>query len=119
MIYRKEGNFYYLNYPINFRSERYGEDVSLPVDYKSDGATRALDIFSIGWFVHDKLCDTGKWDSGKRLTNWQASRVLSDILWQEKRYFRAGYWLLATFLFGGGKARENGLFKLKKQGSSQ
>ena len=96
-----------------YYSKRYQEFVTVPKGYKSDGATGAIDISSKGWWVHDVLCDTGRFDSGKKCTNWQASKVLSDILKEEGRWFRKHTWLWATFLFGGGKARENGMVKLK------
>lgn len=98
---------YTLKYPIFYRSERYQKNVFVPKGYKSDGATGAMDIWSEGWWVHDRLCDTGKWEDGTPCTNWQASTVLSDILKSEGRWVRARYWFLATLLFGGGKCREN------------
>jgi len=97
-----------------YYSVRYDKHVQLMVGDRSDGATGAFDIQSLSWWVHDKLCITGQWEDGTKLTNWQCSRVLSDILWDEGRYFRSGYWLFATFFMGGGKARDNGMFKLKE-----
>ena len=104
---------YELNEPINYHSKRYEKYVSADKGYASDGATGALDIRSLGWWVHDVLCDRGAWDDGEPVSNWQASTVLSDILREEGRHFRAAYWWPMTFLFGGGKARENGLFKVR------
>lgn len=116
MFYHETPDGYVLDNEINYYSRRYHHWVRVPIGYLSDGATGAFDIFSDGWWVHDKLCDTGSWHDGSLLTNWQASMVLSDILWREGRYFRAFGWLFATFLFGGGKARKNGMFSIKKQG---
>jgi hypothetical protein len=98
---------------IKYWSERYKKSVTVPNGYPSDGATFAEDIYSDSWWIHDILCDTGVWDDGTPLTNWQASMVLRDVLLSEGRYIRANRWFVATFLFGGGKARENGMFRLK------
>jgi hypothetical protein len=100
---------YALPYELVYRSPRYGRTVTVPAGYRSDGATGALDIWSEGWWVHDRLCDRGTWDDGTPVTNWQASRVLSDILASEGRWARAFGWRWATWLFGGGKCRANGL----------
>lgn len=94
-------------YTINYYSERYGKSVTVTKGYPSDGATGALDIWSEGWWVHDVLCDRGTWDDGTPCTNWQASTILSDILKAEGRKYRAIYWKYMTFLFGGGKCRQN------------
>lgn len=101
---------YRLTKPFIYFDEEYGKYVFLPIDYASDGATRALDINSIGWFVHDWLCDYGVWADGTLCTNWQASSVLSSILKSEGRWFRARTWFAATWMFGGGKARRNGMW---------
>lgn len=100
---------YTLPYQINYYSPRYGKFVTVPMGYRSDGATGAWDIWSEGWWVHDKLCDTGTWDDGTPCYNNQASQVLSDILKKEGRWFRARYWKWFTWLFGGGKCRDNGM----------
>lgn len=101
---------YWCPQEINYFSERYGKGVTVSRGYPSDGATGAKDINSTGWWVHDVLCDRGTWDDGSKVTNWQASMVLRDILWKEGYYFRAHRWLVATWLLGGGKARVNGMF---------
>lgn len=102
MYYRKE--------PIHYFSKRYNKYVTVPVDYPSDGATGARDIDSIGWWVHDKLCDFGVFDDGTQCTNLQASTILYDILKSEGYWFRARSWWIATWLLGGGEARRNGMF---------
>jgi len=99
---------------IVYHSPRYGQTVTVPKNYLSDGATGATDIWSASWWVHDVLCDTGQWDDGTNCTNWQASRVCSDILKSEGRWVRAYPWLICTFLFGGGQARKNGMVRLKR-----
>ena len=108
---------------IEYHSERYDKWVTVPNGYLSDGSSGGVDVFSRGWFVHDWLCGSylgsgpkptgGQWDDGTPITNWQASMVLYDILKSEGRWFRARTWFAATFLFGGGKARANGMTRLK------
>lgn len=96
---------------FTYYSSRYDKSVTVPAGYMSDGATGAIDIKnSISWWVHDVLCDTGKFDDGTDCTNWQASMILSDILSEEGHYIRSIGWLWATWLFGGGKARDNGMW---------
>lgn len=93
-----------------YHSPRYGKSVTVPAGYVSDGASGpAVDIYSEGWWVHDVLCDRGTWDDGTPCNNWQASTVLHDILKSEGRYVRAFSWRWATWLFGGGQARANGM----------
>lgn len=101
---------YFRDTHLTYYSRRYSKRISVPKGYKSDGATGAIDIDSDGWWVHDKLCDTGKFDDGTPCTNWQASMILKDILKSEGRWFRARSWFVMTYLFGGGKARDNGMF---------
>jgi hypothetical protein len=98
---------------IVYFSHRYGKFVTVPYGYRSDGATGAIDIWSSGWWVHDVLCDRGTWDDGTPCTNWQASMVLADILESEGRWLRKHTWKWATFLLGGGKARKNGMIRLR------
>lgn len=93
-----------------YYSSRYKRHVLVPEGYASDGATGARDIVSNAWWVHDKLCDEGKFYDGTPCTNWQASMILKDILKSEGRWFRARSWFVMTWLFGGGKARENGMY---------
>ena len=100
---------------FGYYSKKYKKWVAIEEGYPSDGATGAWDIISLAWWIHDKLCDEGHWLDGTKLTNWECSNVLSEILWSEGRVFRAFYWLFSTFLLGGGKARENGMFKLNKE----
>lgn len=102
-----------LPYEIEYYSKRYNQSVTVPEGFRSDGATGAVDLWSEGFWVHDFLCDWGQFDSGDLCTNWQASTILGDILKTEGRWFRARTWKYATFLFGGGKARKNGLVNLK------
>jgi hypothetical protein len=99
-----------------YKSKRYGKCVTVEKGFLSDGATSAPDIDSDCWWVHDVLCDRGTFDDGTPCTNWQASCILYDIMREEGRnYFRANRWRWATFAFGGGIARDNGMFKLKEK----
>jgi len=100
---------YVLNEEIVYTSPRYGKTITIPAGYRSDGATGAMDITSRGWWIHDRLCE-GFWDDGTSLTNWQCSAVLHDVLISEGRYWQAKRWAVATWLFGGGRARENGMW---------
>ncbi len=107
-----------------YYSKRYGKTVSTPALFPTDGATGAVDVdgkieaydtwndskvvyVSLSWVIHDQLCNTGKFDDGTPCTNWQASTILSDILWSERRWFRTVYWWPMTYLLGGGKCRDN------------
>jgi hypothetical protein len=108
------GKHKYINMEeIFYTSDRYNKFVYVPMGYPSDGATGALDIDSKSWWVHDVLCDTGVFFDGTPCTNWQASCILGDILRSERRWARAVYWKWLTFAFGGGKARDNGMFELE------
>lgn len=100
---------------VRFYSSRYGKWVTVQGPYRSDGATSAPDIDSDCWWFHDVLCDRGTWDDGTLLTNWQCSTILHDVMKEEGyNWFRRNRWRHSTFLFGGGKARENGMFKVRK-----
>lgn len=91
-------------------SKRYSKSIEIKTtDKPYDGATGAMDIDSFGWLFHDVLCRDGCFSDSSKCTNLQASTVLSDILKSEKRWFRARTWFLATWLFGGGKARKSGM----------
>ena len=103
---------YTLNEAITYTSPRYGKTITCPAGMVSDGATGAMDITSRGWWIHDQLCNLGRWDDGTPLSNWQCSRVLQDVLKSEGRYWQSKRWFWATWLAGGGKARKNGMFKV-------
>lgn len=95
---------------IAYHSTRYQKFITIKAGDKSDGATYAKDIDSFSWLVHDDLCNFGVFEDGSICNNWQASKILSDILKEEGRWFRARSWFIATWLVGGGKARSNGMF---------
>jgi len=91
---------------------RYHKNVTIKQGMRSDGATGSFDINSKSWWIHDQLCNTGLFDDGTKCTNLQASTIIYDILRDEGRWFRARSWFVATLFFGGGKARDNGMFNL-------
>ncbi|MCP4339794.1 MAG: hypothetical protein GY799_13105 [Desulfobulbaceae bacterium] len=101
---------------ICYYSQRYKKTVICKPGMVSDGATgRVLgidvpDLPSRSWWVHDQLCNTGRFEDGTTCNNLQASNVISDILESEGRSIRSDTWFLATWLFGGGEARKNGMF---------
>lgn len=101
---------YELKRTLGYYSAKYGKSVTAEKGEKFDGATGALDIDSRAWIIHDVLCRDGQFDDGTPCTNWQASKVLADILEKEGRWFRKHTWFLATWLFGGGKSRDNGMW---------
>jgi len=98
---------------VTYYSPRYNRRVTVSKLTVRDGASGAFDIRSLSWWVHDELCDLGCWDDKTPVTNWQASCVLSDILHDEGRWFRARTWLIATYLFGCKNARKQGMFRRK------
>lgn len=76
---------YILKKTLKSYSNRYKKCITVFAndDDRSDGATYAFDINSKSWWVHDKICRTGKFDDGSKVTNWQASSILYDILKKE------------------------------------
>lgn len=110
---RTVGDGYETTREYVYFSHRYGKFITIPAGFYSDGATGALDIDSNAWVVHDHICRYAVWDDGTPINNWQASTVLCDILRDEGRWCRAIYWWPATWLLGGGAARENGMTKLR------
>jgi hypothetical protein len=94
---------------IAYFSTRYGEWIGVEKGDRSDGATFAKDLNSFCWVFHDELCNDGLFESGNTCNNWQASNVCTDIMSIEGYWFRTHSWFVATWLFGGGRARENGM----------
>ena len=90
---------YLLQKEIVYYSRRYEKTITIPVDTYSDGASGAVDIHSNSWWIHDELCRDKQWDDGTPCSNYQASRVLADVLHHEGRIVRRWPWAIATFLF--------------------
>jgi hypothetical protein len=91
---------------------RYGKLIIAKVDYEWDGATGAKDLEgSMSHLIHDVLCDNAVFEDGTRVSNWQASCVLKDILKSEGYWIRKYSWFVVTFLLGGRKIKKkNGWF---------
>ncbi len=106
----KKQVYYIVHTEYRYFSVRYNAWVYCHVGMISDGATKAMDIDSFAWLVHDKLCNTGVFVCGKICDNWKASNVCSDVLKRDGFRFRSFTWFAATWLFGGGKARKNGMW---------
>lgn len=107
--YRVVGDGYEVAERYTYYSKRYNRTLTIPLWFYSDGATGARDVESDAWFIHDLVCRYGVWDDGTKIDNWTASTILADILWEDGFHFRALSWWFATYLFGGGAARENGM----------
>lgn len=107
---------YKLLEPICYYSPRYKKYILCEEGMRSDGATGAFDIFSNGWWVHDRLCNTGTFSDGSKCTTWQASMVLYDVLRSEGRWFRARSWFLPTLFLGGGETRKHNSKFRKRRG---
>ena len=118
-----DGKKYTLSETFIYNDPRYKKTITIPSGTRSDGSSGGADIYSGYWGVHDLVCERGTWDDGTPITNWQASSIASYILrneysvdekrwWLEWRLPRSYYIFWATFLFGGGKARDNGMFSI-------
>ena len=107
--YKKVGDGYEVTETYNYYSKRYNRSIHIPSGLYSDGATSAPDIDTDGWLIHDHICRYAEWDDGTKIDNWTASTVLGDILWRDGFKFRSVTWWWATYLFGGGAARKNGM----------
>jgi len=107
-----DNGHYLLNERIVYYSPRYMKTITVSKGRDSDGATGAFDVVSCGWWVHDELCKKGCWDDGTKLSNWQCSQVLQDILESEGRRLQGLYWFWFTLALGGGEARKNGMFRV-------
>ncbi len=106
-INEKGEDGYMLLEDLTWFSERYGKHVSEKKGYWSDGSTLSLDIRSLSWWIHDILCDRGTWDDGNKLTVWQCSMCLFDIMIKEGyTKTRSSIRFFFTFICGGGKCRD-------------
>lgn len=129
----ESGKGYILREDFVYFSKRYNRSLFLKEGMWSDGATGFVDLGSdtriakvftwVGkiidhvrsdqksawFFVHDQICNTGKWSDGTKIDNWTASTVAGDILWEAGyKFWSVPIWW-ATYLFGGGEARKNGM----------
>lgn len=99
MKYTEEAGFTY-------HSKRYDKFITIPPGYQSDGATYAPDLSRTAFFVHDRICQHGKFDDDTPVTNWQASAIYYDILGQKGFWFRKYHRRFFTFLGGGEKLKK-------------
>ncbi len=111
--YKKVGDGYEVTEKFVYYSPRFNRNLTIPENFYSDGATGAKDVDSDGWIIHDNICRYAVWDDGTRIDNWTASTVLADILWRDGFKFRSITWWIATYLFGGGLARQNGMRRVR------
>ena len=85
----------------DYFSKRYQKHLKIKASDKPyDGASGAMDIDSFGWLFHDVACREGCFSDGTPCTNWQASKILSDILkselcssFEQIRKRQLPYWL--------------------------
>ena len=103
--YHRVHDGYVLDEKIVYYSKRYKKTITVPLGRRSDGATGARDIPSLSWWVHDEICFRCEWDDGDKISRWQGSSVLFDILWSEKQFVEAISWRWATFFAGCKRCR--------------
>jgi hypothetical protein len=96
--HRRQDGMYVLDAPLVYYSKRYKKAITCPTGMVSDGSTGGVDVASLSWWVHDRLCDTFRWDDGSPCPYWRGSAVLHDILWAEGRRVRSCTWWLGTLL---------------------
>ena len=82
-------------------SHRYQKWIIALTGEEFDGASGAIDICPMAWIPHDVLCRDCCFADGTKVTNWQASRVISDQLEMYGHSVRSKTWFWATYLFGG------------------
>lgn len=84
------------------------KSITLKAGMYSDGATCARDLENTdAWLIHDHICRYAVWDDGGKISNWTASRILSDLLKRDGYKIESFFWRWSTFVFGGGAARKN------------
>lgn len=110
VLYPGKNYKYILLEDIRYYSKRYGKWITCKTGMLSDGATSAIDFDPEAFFLHDRLCEDGTFADGTPCTNWQASTVYSSVLWKNKRWFQAIYRWPATWLGGGGKCKDVGMW---------
>ncbi len=107
--HKKVGDGYEVTETYTYYSKRYNRYLTIKDGFYSDGATGAADVDTDAWIVHDHICRYAVWDDATKIDNWTASTVLADILWADGYKIRSVTWWIATYLFGGGAARKNGM----------
>ena len=87
---------------LDYHSHRYNKDITVFAtnEDRSDGATFEKDIDSDGWWLHDKLKRTKRFNDGSYCSNWKASWILYDVLKSEGYWFRSRSWFISTLIYG-------------------
>ena len=94
-----------------YYSKLFNRYLTIEAGFFSDGATKAPDIEDTdAWFIHDKICQSGQWDDGTKISNFTASTVLAIEMFNDGYRRLSFWWWWATYLCGGGQARKNGMF---------
>jgi hypothetical protein len=109
----KIGDAYIATEAFVYYSPRYDKTLTVEQGYPSNGANAVKDKCPTAFFAHDRGCERGKWDDGTPMCNRELSTMYADILWLNGFWIRAQIRWIGTFLFGGGQAKKNGLWKVK------
>lgn len=97
--YDRESQRYVLKRSIQYRDEI--GTITVPVGYISDGATFALDIESLSWWIHDYVSDMDDpcYDDGTPISTLEESLILGRVLHDEERFVRMVTWSISTFIY--------------------
>ncbi len=112
---KEVGDVYVCLEDYTYYSPRYKKSLTVPEDYPSNGANVVKDKCPTAFFVHDLICDKGKWDDGTPMCNREASSVYADILKDSGFWWRSKVRWIGTYLGGGGEAKENGWWNVKNK----
>jgi len=105
------GDGYEIDGDQTWYSKMFNRYLTLKDRMYSDGATSARDLkHTDSWLLHDHACRYGQWDDGTLISNFVASTILAVELFKDGYRKESFFWWWATFLKGGGQARENGMF---------
>jgi hypothetical protein len=110
--YYKMGDVYVASQPYTFYSVRYKKRILIPEGFPSNGANVVIDLCPTAFFLHDYGCVTGTWLDGSLMCNRELSTVYHDVLCAFGFRWLAKIRWIGTFLWGGGKARENGMWRV-------
>jgi hypothetical protein len=111
--YYKIGDVYICSQPYVYYSERYEKRILIPEGAPSNGANGVIDLCPTAFFIHDFGCITGTWLDGTPMCNRELSTVYHDILCTFGFWWIAKVRWIGTFFLGGGRARKNGMWRVK------
>lgn len=74
--------------------------------FRSDGATSAVDLAALAWFLHDWICEHPYFDDGSPISNLLASWMYRSILIWHGITVRSRIRFVFTYLFGGKKIKQ-------------